>query len=110
MKHEIDGRGMKQRRIHLPQFRSHPQRKLGLTQDVALQVDARRQFDNRNAFRLQAKDATFRDVENFLALSDCSRARKGDLLDRVNELLDPALLQACVTAPSLISSLAPAVK
>ena len=69
------GAGWNSAGVHLAQVRRDSQRELRLREDVALQIDARRDLDDRNAFALQAKHATFRDIDDLLPLRD--RARTG---------------------------------
>ena len=100
---------MEQARVHLADVLRDAQRKLGLGEDVALEIDAGREFRDRDAVLLEPQHATFGDVDDFLPLRDRSRAGERDLLDRFDELLDLAFL-GDLTAPSWISSFAPAVK
>ncbi len=67
-----------------------PQRKFGLREHVALEIDARRDLRHRHALALQPHHAALGDIEDLLPLRDGARAGERDLLDRFDELLDLA--------------------
>src|SRR5579872_5637500 len=84
---------MEEGRIHLSKVVRDAKRKLGLRENVALEVDAGRDLGDGDPFALKSKHASLGDVDDVLTLSECAGAGERDLLDRVYELLDFAFLQ-----------------
>src|ERR1700733_9230564 len=82
--------GMEQAAVHRRERFGDSQAKAGLIEHVTIEVDARSEFDDRDALALQPHHASLGDVENLLTLRDGPRARERDLFDRFHELLDLA--------------------
>ena len=96
---QIEGLRLEQRRVHFAAVVRDPQRKFGLGENIALEIDAGRDLGDRHAFALEPHDTTLGHVDDLLSLRDRARAGEGDLLDGVDELLDLAFLRI-ETAPS----------
>src|SRR5215469_13822565 len=94
-------------RVHRFECGAYPERHICLAQHVALQLDARGDFDNRQAFRLEAEDAPFRNIQHLLLLLQCPASAKGHMLNLANKLsiftflrdLQPALFHPQLQAP-----------
>src|SRR6185437_5749458 len=90
---ELKGFGMEQRGVHLTQAVRDAEREFRLGENVALKIGARGDLGDGHAFTLEPQDAALGDIQDVLSLGDGARAREGNLLDRVDQLLDLALLQ-----------------
>ena len=71
--------------FHCFQCVAHPERYVGLSKHVVLQIDPGSNFDDRQTFLLQAQYATFGDVQHLLLKLSRSAATKGDVFNLRNE-------------------------
>src|SRR5262245_33250068 len=71
--------------IHCFQCIADAERYVGLSKHVALQIDSRSNFDDRQAFLLETQHATFRCIQHILLKLSCSAAAKGDMLNLRHE-------------------------
>src|SRR5271166_1984007 len=72
--------------VHGAKRRAYPQRDLRLTQNVALQIDARCDLSNCEPFQLQFHYASFGDINNILALLSRPPTAECDMFDLVDKL------------------------
>ncbi|ENN85758.1 hypothetical protein RHSP_03418 [Rhizobium freirei PRF 81] len=91
-KRKLDVRLGEEVRVHDFQIIRNDEREFGLTEDVFLKIDARRDLRQYDAIRRQLHDAALGNVSNVLALLDSPPAREGDMLHLVDKLLQLAFL------------------
>src|ERR1700731_626508 len=79
--------------IHRFQCLAHSKRYVRLSKHVMFYINARSNFDDRQALRLEAQDATFSDVQHILLKLSCSAAAESNVFDLRDEFAVFALFK-----------------
>src|SRR5487761_2004193 len=90
---QADRPRLKQPRIHHLEMGIHLQREAGLRQNIARQIDPRRNLGDGDALLAQNQHAALGDIGNFLSLHQSTATGECDMLDLPDQLFDFAFLE-----------------